>query len=555
VNRRLIWFAASGILAAIAPAAQAEQRIYTLAGGWVQGAGISANSTPHLEFPTALSELPDGGVLVADPASHRIVRIARSGDVSVAAGSGDYGFYDGTVTDGRQATDVALNAPAGVAAEPANGFLFTDARCVRHVDGAGLLTTVAGTCAVYGHTGDGGPATLALLGNPTSLLALPDGSYLIADTGNHRVRRVSTDGTISAFAGSGDAGEPTNGQIASNAKLNTPTALALEADGSVLVADSGGASLFATNNRPSRIYRVGPDGRIRTGFANLDTAAGVAALPGGGALVSDAGTGQIIKFSPDGARTVVVGVRRGSDNDLVWPGNGLPATKVALPGGGYNGFGSDAWGPRGLGSVLVEDDGTIIFSEPSSERVRVAAPDGSKWLAVGIPGANATTRRLKVRFMATEPVSVILDVVWNEQTVATGALAKPTTSGTVETDSLLQRGRRYVARLSARASDGRAATDGFVFYPAGRLPFVDAASVADHLAGYLSTPWGGDFERGRCKRMSAARVDCLVRGDYSFFDAILLRADGQVALRYYNARRFSKRPHWGGDAYPPPAWP
>jgi hypothetical protein len=121
------------------------------------------------------------------------------------------------------------------------GFLIGDSNDerVRRVSPAGIITTVAGT-GTQGFAGDGGPATAAQLSGPDGVAVTPDGGFLFADSFNNRVRRVSPAGTITTVAGNGTAGAWGDGGPATAAELNEPEGVALTADGGFLVADTGG---------------------------------------------------------------------------------------------------------------------------------------------------------------------------------------------------------------------------------------------------------------------------------------------------------------------------
>jgi sugar lactone lactonase YvrE len=111
---------------------------------------------------------------------------------------------------------------------------------VRRVDSVtGIITTVAGSSAAYGDTGDEGQATKARLALPAGVVIGSDGSIYIADTGNNRVRRVSRNGVITAVAGSGKPGFSGDGRPAAAAMLNGPSGLSLGKGGSLYIADSG----------------------------------------------------------------------------------------------------------------------------------------------------------------------------------------------------------------------------------------------------------------------------------------------------------------------------
>jgi sugar lactone lactonase YvrE len=108
---------------------------------------------------------------------------------------------------------------------------------IRRVGRDGIITTVAGTGRA-GYGGDGGPAALALLNSPTGIAVGLGDSVLVADTGNNRVRMISSDGTISSVAGTGEAGYAGDGGLASQAVLNSPQGLAVDAEGNIYLTDS-----------------------------------------------------------------------------------------------------------------------------------------------------------------------------------------------------------------------------------------------------------------------------------------------------------------------------
>src|SRR5439155_1681746 len=178
----------------------------------------------------------------------------------------------GSTGDGGPATTAKLNHPTGVAATADGGLLIADAdnEVVRRVSPAGTITTVAGTLTVSGSTGDGGPATAAKLNSPTGVAATADGGYLIADTNNHAIRRVSPAGTITTVAGTlTTPGSTGDGGPATAAKLYGPAGVAATADGGYLIADTGNHA----------IRRVSPAGRITTVAGTLTTSGSTA---GGG---------------------------------------------------------------------------------------------------------------------------------------------------------------------------------------------------------------------------------------------------------------------------------
>src|SRR5439155_14129668 len=180
----------------------ADGTITTVAGtGSVGSFGDGGPATrAQLAAPHGVASLPDGGFLIADTVNNRIRRVSADGTITAVAGTGTPGFAG----DGSPATQAELAQPAGIAVTADGGMLIALAARIRRVAPDGTISTVAGT-GLPGYSGDGGPATSAQLRNPHNVFALPDGGFVIADTFNNRVRRVSPDGTIMTIAGNGEA--------------------------------------------------------------------------------------------------------------------------------------------------------------------------------------------------------------------------------------------------------------------------------------------------------------------------------------------------------------
>jgi hypothetical protein len=157
------------------------------------------------------------------------------GVITRVAGTGS----PGNTGDDGPATEAQLYEPTGVAVIVDGGFLIADAlnNEVRKVSAAGVISRVAGTGAP-GNTGDDGPATEAQLHEPTAVAVTADGGFLIADALNNEVRKVSA-GVISRVAGTGIVGNTGDDGPATDAQLNRPYGVAVTADGGFLIADTG----------------------------------------------------------------------------------------------------------------------------------------------------------------------------------------------------------------------------------------------------------------------------------------------------------------------------
>ena len=198
---------------------------------------ITRATDAELHAPMGVAVTADGGFLIADSGNHSVRKVS-AGVITRVAGTG----ISGGGGDGGPATEAQLNNPTAVAVTADGGFLIADSgnHSVRKVS-AGVITRVAGT-GISGGGGDGGPATEAQLNNPTAVAVTADGGFLIADSGNHSVRKVSA-GVITRVAGTGISGGGGDGGPATEAQLNNPTAVAVTADGGFLIADSGNHSV------------------------------------------------------------------------------------------------------------------------------------------------------------------------------------------------------------------------------------------------------------------------------------------------------------------------
>ena len=214
-------------------------------------AGTSGDDGPaadaQLSRPTDVAVTADGGFLIADFGNNVVRKVSAAGVITRVAGTGTAG----TSGDGGPATDAQLSRPAGVAVTADSGFLIADSdnNVVRKVSAAGVITRVAGT-GTAGNSGDDGPATSAQLNRPLGVTATADGGFLIADTTNNMVRKVSAAGVISRVAGTGTAGSSGDDGPATSAQLHAPARVAVTADGAILISD-------ATNNE---IRMVTPTG-------------------------------------------------------------------------------------------------------------------------------------------------------------------------------------------------------------------------------------------------------------------------------------------------------
>ena|GEM_PF-293943 len=222
------------------------------------GGAVSAN----LASPLGLAVDGSGNVYVADTFNNRIRKItAATTQISTLAGTGTPGFNG----DGGPATASQLQFPIGVAVDTAGNVYVADTsnHRIRKINATTLvITTLAGTGAA-GFSGDGGPPASAQLRFPNGVAVDSGGNVYIADTENHRIRKITAaTATIGSTAGTGTPGSSGDFGFAVASQLSGPRGLTLDANGSVYIADS-------TNNRLRFIDYATPLNALSSPAANV----------------------------------------------------------------------------------------------------------------------------------------------------------------------------------------------------------------------------------------------------------------------------------------------
>jgi trimeric autotransporter adhesin len=215
-------------------------------GAYSGDGGPATNAT--LNNPRSVTVDASGNLYIADAGNNRIRMVTKSsGTITTVAGSGTFGYS----WDGIRATSAALYHPSGVAICASGNLYIADAwnNRIRMVSkSSGIITTVAGN-GVGAYSGDGGPATNATLNNPRSVTVDASGNLYIADAGNNRIRMVTkSSGTITTVAGTGVGAYSGDGGPAASATLNNPSGVTLDASGNLYIADLGNYRVRATGH-------------------------------------------------------------------------------------------------------------------------------------------------------------------------------------------------------------------------------------------------------------------------------------------------------------------
>jgi sugar lactone lactonase YvrE len=263
------------------------------------------------------------------------------GIITTVAGNGSRGFSG----DGGAAVNALIDMKSftgGVAADAAGNVYLADTgnHRVRKIDSSVIISTIAGNGSAK-FSGDGASATNASLFAPTGLTLDAAGTLYIVDTGNQRIRRVSPNGIITTVAGNGVRGFSGDGGIATAASLSLGNVQYLGTGGyPTSVAVDGAGNLYIPDTENGRVRMVSPSGIITTVVAALRDPYGAAVDAAGNLFITDGSNDQILKVSPSGAVTTI-------------------ATALSSPSG-----------------VALDRAGNLYIADSHSHRIRKVEPSG-----------------------------------------------------------------------------------------------------------------------------------------------------------------------------------
>jgi hypothetical protein len=371
---------------AAAAADVAPPQIHTVAGGGTctfpaplpTGVGalpcseVYATAAP-IYLARAVAALPGGGYLYVDFYNRLVREVTPDTVVNTVAGDGS----TQDATDGTAAVYSGLDGPVAVAPLPNGGFVITEynGSIVREVSagppGTATIKTIAGT-GTPGNSGmTSGPATSVQLNYPSDAEVNPDGSIVVADTGNGYVRLLTPNSSggydLSTIAGGGtcnDAVSSCDGMAATQVQLHDPVSVSPVAGkaGAYLVAESGPDDNTIREISPSGTFStvagtLGPGGFGGDGgpatAAQLDEPSQVVSSPGGGFLVADTDNERIRSVSPAGLITTVAG-----DGTPGYEGDGFDATTASLQS-------PMGVSPTGDGGFLIADANNNVIRQVS----------------------------------------------------------------------------------------------------------------------------------------------------------------------------------------------
>jgi uncharacterized protein (TIGR03437 family) len=348
-----------------------NQVVVTLAGtGALDNTGDGGPGTAAtLNQPRGVAVDSKGNILVADTQNHRVRRIAPNGVITAFAGTG----LLGSGGDGGPAVEATLSFPNVVLVDKDDNVYISDqfASRIRKITPDGKISTIAGTGAgdvtgfSGGYNGDGGPATQTLLNQQVGLALDKDGNLFIADRLNFRIRRMDArTGVITTVAGNGLLGNGGDGGPATQAELNLPTGVAVDAAGNVYIADTG-------NQRIRRVSAA--DGKIST-----IAGTGVAGFSGDGGPAASALVNLVYPatLTIDGAGDLYFADRGNHRIRKIALNTGVITTVAGTGIAGFNGDGTAATGTN-LNfptSVAFDAAGNLIIADSGNNRIRRVRP-------------------------------------------------------------------------------------------------------------------------------------------------------------------------------------
>jgi len=258
------------------------------------------------------------------------VVIPAAAQITTVAGTGTAG-YSG---DGVAATSAQISYPYGIAFDSMNNLYIADTHNhrIRKVSTSGVITTIAGT-GTGGYNGDNISATSAELNAPTGVALDSAGNLYIADLGNSRIRKVSTSGIITTVAGKGSPGFSGDGDAATSAELTMPCAIAVDSTGVLFIADRDNYRIRKVDAKGIISTVVGDGTAAFNGdsttaaSAEIASPTGVAVDSSGNLYIADMGNNRIRKVDAKGIITTVAGGGTGDVAD----GNAATSVELSAP--------------------------------------------------------------------------------------------------------------------------------------------------------------------------------------------------------------------------------
>jgi streptogramin lyase len=264
------------------------------------GTGMPGYSDTQVNNPYGMTIGPDGALYFCDLDNQRIRRVdLKTKRITTIAGNGKRAYAG----DGGPATEASLNAPHELAFNAHGDLYFAerDNHVIRKVDmKTGIISTAVGT-GVAGFGGDGGPGPKAQLRQPHCIVRDRDGTFLICDIGNRRIRRLHpSTGVIETYAGTGETAPTPEGAPVGTAPLNGPRTMVMLPNGDLYLALREGNAIYRIDAKTQTLHRIAGTGEASykgDGGPALDASFGGSATGQGARVAGPKG----LAYGPDGS--------------------------------------------------------------------------------------------------------------------------------------------------------------------------------------------------------------------------------------------------------------
>jgi sugar lactone lactonase YvrE len=309
----------------------------------------------------------NGNLYFPDVQNNRVRKIDASGIISTVAGNGTLGFGG----DGSPATASRISSPHGLAIESSGNLYIADQQNhrIRKVTTEGIISTFAGNGS-QGFSGDGGQAALAQFNNPAHVIFDSAGNLYIADGNNYRIRKVMANGIITTVVGSGSQGYSGDGGPATSAAITWIEGMAFDSAGNLYIANYGTHRVrkVDTSGIITTVAGTGTKGYSGDGgpatAATLSSPAGLAVDSAGNLYIGDAGNNVVRKVTAAGIISTFAG-----NGTAGFSGDGGLATAASLRG-------LAMYTSQPLMGLVFDSDNNLLIGDSGNGAVRKVTPAG-----------------------------------------------------------------------------------------------------------------------------------------------------------------------------------
>ena len=351
--------------------------ITTIAGtGTIGSSGDGGAATSaQLYYPYGVAVDISGKVYIADYYNDKIRMVNSAGIITTFAGTGTAGSSG----DGGAATSSQLYIPSGVTVDISGNVYIADSGNykIRMVTSTGIIKTFAGT-GVHGNAGDGCGVSVDISGN-----------VYIANTSNNKIRMVTSAGIITTIAGTGTTGSNGDGGAATSAQLNYPYGVSVDISGNVYIADTSNHKIRMVTSTGiiTTLAGTGTEGSSGDGgaatSAQLNYPYGVSVDISGNVYITDSYNNKIRLVNNAGIITTFAGT--GSWGSSGGDGGAATSAKLSNPNG-----------------VSVDISGNVYIADTENNKIRMVGPQSPTPLPISVPTPSPTIFTLGPTFQVNE---------------------------------------------------------------------------------------------------------------------------------------------------------